>query len=112
MRKTANINRAFATVALLGGNTQPTAGQVAKLAPDVANWQTVNAKMATIPANEAGLCTLRAMLVCELTRDEGPRDMIVYRLVARHEQLSKQIRFAAMVKAMPGIENGLRRTAA
>jgi hypothetical protein len=111
MRKNPTIEKALATVALLGGKTQPTAAQVAKVADDVSNWQTVNAKMATVPASEAGLCTLRAMLACELARGDSARDMIIYRIVARHEQLSKQIRFAAMVRLLPSIESGLRRTA-
>lgn len=106
-----NIAKISAAVGLLAQSKGPTENEIARVAPCMGNWQTVSTGMSKVPQNKTGLATLRAMLAHELAREEGPRDMIVYRVVARHEQLSKTLRFAAMAKALPIAAGGLRRSA-
>jgi len=110
--KKPSLDKVLETVGLLAYGDKPTIDAVARVSACMGNWQSVNAYMLTVPQTKAGMATLRAMLAHELARDDGPRDMIVYRIVARHEQISKALRFAAMTKAMPIVASGLRRTAA
>lgn len=80
------------------------------LSAEMANWQTIFAKMNTLATSHASLIVLRAMLVHEAVRDEGPRDMVVYRIVARHERISTRLRLDALAEVMPALKTGLRRT--
>ena len=110
-KKAPTLNKVIETVSLLHGGKKIAPSAVERVGAHMGNWQTVNTYMVSLPTSEAGMASLRAMLAHELARDGGPRDMIVYRIVARHEQISKNLRFAAMSKALPIISSGLRRTA-
>lgn len=105
------IEQAIKTAALLGNGRPPTIKEVEAVSAYMGNWLAVNAHMATLPVEESSLRTLRAMLAHELARDMLARDMIVNRIAARHEQMSRQMRFAAMEQMLPRFTGGLRKAA-
>jgi hypothetical protein len=109
MARKPTIEKVIETVTVLGALN---IDDVARVGAVMGNWQSVNAYMNALPQEESSLRTLRAMLAHELARDGEPRDLIVSRVAARHEQLSKKLHFEAIAQALPNASSGLRRFAA